>query len=282
MTVSMDVNVDQLKKLYFDDSKHAVYQNIPGFIQKALGFTVTIDEKWRGDTARWDNLKENLDVNYIQSLGDIGANTGFFSLSIAHRFPQLTVHAYEANQNHHHFIDIIKNQFHLANIHAHNQFINLNGIGKLSTHDCLLNLNVLHHAGVDFDKDAVCFESFFDYACRYLDKLSHKSKKMIFQMGFNWGGNKNYPIVLVNDDPGKILFLAKIFQKSGWRIEKIFTMKKPDVFKYFEMPSEISSSLDTNLKKAEKLLYNYYIKYRLVTFSEFYRRPIFYCSSRVF
>ena len=275
----MAINKDELEKLYFDGTKHSRYQNIPVFVQEALGYSVQIDEQWRGDTARYTNLLQNLDFENIKILGDIGANTGFFALSIGRRYAHIEVQAYEANKNHSRFIQSIVEQFGLKNIQAHNLAVDLTGVEKLGHHDCLLNYNVLHHAGVDFDKGLVTLETFSEYAGEYLKKLAGKTKYMIFQMGFHWGGDKTKPIVHVTDDAGKVLYMSKIFRESKWKIEKIFTVRQAGVYAYSEMPAEIIHTLNTPSGEAVKLLTNYYGQYRLENFSEFYRRPIFYCST---
>ena len=275
----MALNLTELEQLYFDGTKHSRYQNIPEFVQKALGYTVEIDEKWRGDTARYANLLHNLDFEAIRIMGDIGANTGFFALSIGQRFPQINVTAYEANANHSAFILNIVHQFGLNNIQVHNLSVDLQGIESLGQHDCLLNYNVLHHAGVDFDKGLATIETFAQYAEDYLGRLANKTKLMIFQMGFHWGGDKKKPIVHVNNDTGKVLFMSEIFHKSNWKIDKIFTVRPPAIFNYFEMDKEIIEALNEHAQSAEAMIKEFYAKYDLSGFSEFYRRPIFYCRT---
>ncbi len=275
----MAVNLQELEKLYFDGTKHAVYQNIPAFVQQALGYSVELDETWRGDSARYKNLLAHMDFTRLDVLGDIGANTGFFSLSLAHRFSHLTVYAYEANPNHHRFITAIKNQFSLQNVQVKNLFVDLSHIDALGRHDCLLNYNVLHHAGVDFDQGLVTPETFSEYAAAYLKKMRTKAACMVFQMGFNWGGNKAKPLVPVQDDAGKVLFMAKIFRQSGWEIDKIFTVRQQGVFEYFAMEPEIILRLNDNPSTAEAAVREYYARYDLPAFSEFYRRPLFYLSA---
>lgn len=275
----MALNIAELEQLYFDGTKHARYQNIPGFVQDALGYTVEIDEQWRGDTARYQNLLNNFDFKNIKNIGDIGANTGFFSLSIGRRFPQIEVNAYEANANHSAFIQNIVNQFGLDNVQVHNLSVDLRGVDDLGQHDCLLNYNVLHHAGVDFDKGLATLETFAQYAEDYLGRLAGKTKYMIFQMGFHWGGNKTKPIIHVNNDAGKVLFMSEIFRKSHWKIDKIFTVRQAGIFKYVEMDNEIIETLNEHPQSAETGIKEFYAKYDLPAFSEFYRRPIFYCST---
>lgn len=275
----MALNIEELQQLYFDGTKHSNYQNIPGFVQETLGYSVKLDEQWRGDTARYTNLLQNVDFENLKIIGDIGANTGFFSLSIGERYPAIKVRAYEANSSHSAFIQSIVTQFNLQNVSVQHLSVDMQGIGQLGKHDCILNYNVLHHAGVDYDKGMVDPETFQEYAVRYLGKLSEKSARMVFQMGYNWGGNKNKPLVELNDDAGKVHFMNKIFIKSGWKIGKVFTVQKSGVFEYMEMPAEIILAMNDNSRHYQNLLEMYFKQYQLDQFSEFYRRPIFYCSS---
>ncbi|HGY55159.1 MAG TPA: hypothetical protein ENK44_05635, partial [Caldithrix abyssi] len=132
----MTAKIENLKKLYFDESKHSIYQNIPAFVQEALEYTVEIDERWRGDTARWQNLLQQVNFDQLEVIGDIGANTGFFSLSLAHRFPNLKVYAYESNANHHDFMNAIKSQFRMNNIVVENKIVDLDNVENIHRHDC--------------------------------------------------------------------------------------------------------------------------------------------------
>jgi len=278
----MPADIQTLEKLYFDGTKHSIYQNIPSFVQQALGYSVQIDEKWRGDSARWKNLLQEIDFSQIKVVGDIGANTGFFALSLAHRFPRLRVYAYEANPNHHRFILAIKEQFRLKNVQVKNSFIDLKGCTQIEKHDYLLNFNVLHHAGVDFDKGLVTPQNFCDYAVGYLRCLTQKTEKMVFQMGFNWGGNKQKPLVPLRDDPEKVLFMSRIFKQAGWRIEKIFSVRFAGKLTYYELPAELTLRINADPQACKNQLQKYYQNYPFSTFSEFYRRPIFYCVSDTF
>ena len=276
----MTVNIENLKKLYFDESKHSIYQNIPAFVQEALEYTVEIDERWRGDTARWQNLLQQVNFDQLEVIGDIGANTGFFSLSLAHRFPNLKVYAYESNANHHDFMNAIKSQFRMNNMVVENKIVDLDNVENIHRHDCLLNYNVLHHAGVDFDRGRVTIDSFPQYAAAYLKKLSYKTKYMVFQMGFNWGGDKSKPLVPLNEDAEKVRFVGAILRNSGWFIQNVFTVRYPEDFSYYAIDNGIIQILNEESEQQKEMLVKYYSQYQPNWFSEFYRRPLFYAVSK--
>ena len=67
----------KLADLYNDQTKHARYQNIPEFVCQALNYSESIDENWRGDSARYQYLLKEFSLGAEHVFGDIGANTGF-------------------------------------------------------------------------------------------------------------------------------------------------------------------------------------------------------------
>src|SRR5690606_37727965 len=141
--------------LYADSSKHSVYQNVPDFVSAELGYTEAIDEGWRGDRQRLAFLAECRTPADGETWLDFGANTGFFTLSLAHEFPQTAFLAVEANPNHARFIEKVANYFEMRNVEVIQQAVGLRELPALPGTDFMLHLNVLHHAGHDFDKELV-------------------------------------------------------------------------------------------------------------------------------
>ncbi|HET9570527.1 MAG TPA: hypothetical protein VFP20_03845 [Bacteroidales bacterium] len=274
---------ERLTELYNDGSKHSRYQNIPDFVKKELEYTETIDENWRGDTARFNYLKAHTLFGQGKSIGEIGANTGFFILSLAHENPDSAFYAYEINPTHAGFIAEIADSFQMKNVTVNPLGIDMDGIQKMAVHDILLNYNVLHHAGVDFDTNRIeSVEKYETYAVEYLTKLRAKTHQMIFQMGYNWGGNKLKPIVPLQDDAEKMAFTLRIFKKAGWKVQDIALHTRVNkVLKYQALSQEVLQQLSqapagTEKEKIEKL-----VDFKeMPEFSEFYRRPIFtFCSN---
>jgi len=273
---------DKLTELYHDGSKHSIYQNVPEFVKKEIGYNEKIDENWRGDTARYQYLTKTLEFNDGKSVGEIGANTGFFILSLAHANPLSKFFAYEINKTHANFIAEIAESFLMTNVTVKPFGIDLVGIDQMEEHDILLNYNVLHHAGVDFDTDKIASVGEYEaYAVEYLKKLRLKTKQMVFQIGSNWGGNKQKPIIDLADDAEKIAFNARIFKKAGWKIEDIsLHTRENDILEYVPLSSDLISQLNTSLIGTEReIIVNNLDLSRLSGFSEFYRRPIFIVKS---
>jgi len=263
-----------LHYLYSDNSKHAVYQNIPMFVREELDYHESINEEWRGDTARYKLLKET--INFRKKVvGDFGANTGFFSLSLAFENPDSTFIAYEMNVNHVKFMTSIKSYFGLKNLFIESVNLNMSGIDKLPKHDLVLNFNVLHHGGVDFDSDIINDATkFHDYASEYLKKLHSKTDQMVFQMGYNWGGNKQKPIVSPEKPVEFILYLKKLFLASDWLVNGIF-LHDNNERKYSGI--NLIDNLDPEKLKT---LTNELDRMDFFRNSEFYKRPIVMSSRK--
>lgn len=282
----MDLS-QKLSTLYSDDTKHSNYQNVPEFVREQLGYSETIDEEWRGDTARYGYIQESLEFKTGMIIGDIGANTGFFTLSLGHLYKDLTFIAYEANPNHVEFMELIIKEFGLRNILIKKFIVDLDNIEQLQAHNILLFLNVLHHAGYDFDNHIISnkVEEFEKYALEYLLRLKEKTEKIVFQMGSNWGGDKLNPIIDREDDYGKIIYISNLFIKTGWKIEDIAlaTRDETNTIIYKKIPYNLVDEL--NVKDKDQKLYELSAcieRYDLDHFvGEFYRRPIFICNSRI-
>jgi len=269
---------DKLTELYNDGSKHSRYQNIPEFVKKEIGYTESIDENWRGDTARFNYLTKTVSFDNSLTIGEIGANTGFFILSLAQANPSSRFYAYEINDKHAEFIADIADAFKMTNVFVKSFGIDLVGIDNLEELDILLNYNVLHHAGVDFDTDKIAtVEEYEAYAVEYLSRMKAKVKKMVFQIGYNWGGNKLKPIIPLQDDAEKIAFTTKIFKMAGWEIEDIsLHTRENEILEYIPLKPELIKELNEAAIGLEKqIVINNIDLQRMPDYSEFYRRPIF-------
>lgn len=282
---NMNDTKELLEQLYNDQSKHSNYQNIPTFVQKELNYSETINEEWRGDTPRYNYLLQELTFAPNTIVGDVGANTGFFTLSLGESFPETRFIAYEPNPNHAYFIEVVKKHFRLENVRVKRTPIILENLDSLEIHDTLLLLNVLHHAGYDFDTHLdKNIESFKEYAKAFMQKVRQKTSQLVFQMGYNWGGNKKNPIVHPEDDIGKIVFSSNIFNESGWEITQIAiaTRDSNRVIIYRNTPKHIvrriaEGKIEHTLPELKKFLESMNLSQFI---GEFYRRPIFICDSR--
>jgi SAM-dependent methyltransferase len=276
-----DAFLAKLHQLYADKSKHSVYQNIPVFVRDAFGYVETINEQWRGDSARWKYMREFMDFSN-QSVLDIGANTGFFTLSLAHEYNDSIFTALEGNTNHAEFIRLVTEQFGLKNIRIRIQYLDFEKLDLLGQYDTILLFNVMHHAGADFDSNLVPSEKeLFDYLVRYMSKLKEHSSRIVYQMGYNWGGNKQHPIVPLKDDAGKYIYTCRFLRRAGWTIQAIATTygRKGDPIVYHKnLPEDVVAVANACYKATLRSRLGELFDPAIDTFSEFYRRPIFVCT----
>lgn len=262
----------ELQLLYADSSKHSVYQNVPDFVSAELGYVETIDEGWRGDRPRLTFMKECRPPADGETWLDFGANTGFFTLSLAHEYHKTSFIAVESNPNHARFIERVARYFEMHNVEVIQCAIGLNELSTLPHTDVMLHLNVLHHAGHDFDRDFVASKQQFPtYALHYLKSLREVTTTMYFQIGSNWGGDRSQPLIETRADAEKLALFKGWLRDSGWAPRSIAYANKGegDRIEY------IGSSKDT-IKEYDQVCSSWTFLDQFP--GEFYRRPLFFCT----
>lgn len=270
----------ELVGLYTDSSKHSAYQSIPEFVSRALGYQVQINEDWRGDRVRLAYILAHLQGHDLHHWGDFGANTGYFSLSLAHDSTARQVLAIEANPTHANFIQRIADVFEMDNITVVGRPVAIDDLETIPHQDVLLHLNVLHHAGADFDKDRVTGpDDFLAYAQTYLERLHACTRILVFQVGTNLWGDKSKPIIDYREDAAKYHLLSQLLLRSGWNVDDVaypaWREGKPVCYQSISsaIPEPTSSAATRELQAAlDELDLSRHI-------GEFYRRPLFICSS---
>lgn len=262
----------ELEKLYADASKHSVYQNIPDFVSTKLGYAVSIDEGWRGDRPRLAFLLAHKEPKPGETWLDFGANTGFFTLSLAHRFPDSRFVAVEANPNHARFIERVVQHFDMSNVEVIQRAVGLCELPTLPRTDFMLHLNVLHHAGHDFDAKLVPERSSFaEYAGRYLSNLRKVTSAMLFQMGSNWGGDRNEPLVDARADAEKLVTFRAWLRNSGWNPHAVAYARRRDDGR---VEYDHLDEGDVEESGAGGVWWTFLDRFP----GEFYRRPLFVCD----
>jgi hypothetical protein len=209
--------VARLHALYHDASKHSVYQSVPTFVSRALGYQEEIHSLWRSDQPRYDYILPRLDVVGSARVADIGANTGYFSLNLAHDRPELAIAAYEMNPRHAEFIALTAGIFGLDQVDVRSESCDLAGLARLPACDVVMLLNVLHHAGFDFDAHVPDDNAAFTaHATTYLARLRERAGRLVLQIGSNRGGDKRRPLFPYDDDLARLDWLARILRAAGW------------------------------------------------------------------
>ncbi len=263
-----------LSALYGETSKHAQYQTLPESVALKLGLQFDVNEEWRGDRTRYPVIRQAIAGWGAKSVIDVGANTGFFTLSIAEDFPAVQVTACEPNAAHAEIVRLLAEVAGRANVTVTETPASLSNLQAFESHDVVLHLNILHHAGSDFDKALVAsVEDFERYGVSYLAALRQLGSRLVFQMGYNWGGNKELPIVQRDDQAGKVEFNRRMLESAGWHIDAVAfaSGKDPD------QPISYDRHEPGQLPHGPALQGWLEAKYDTRVWSEFYQRPIWFC-----
>ncbi len=179
-------DIEQLKELYMESSKHSNYQSVPFNLKKILPQEQITTES-RYDEARLKYISSKIDFANKKIL-DIGGNTGFFTFE-ALRAGAEHVDYYEGNSTHAKFVKIAskvlkceKDVTVFPEYYAFDQ--------DKREYDIAFCLNVIHHLGDDF-MSRTDMESAKKEMISCINNLADIADMMIFQMGFNWCGNRN-------------------------------------------------------------------------------------------
>jgi hypothetical protein len=279
----MTTTVEQLRELYGEKSKHSQYQSIPDFISQALGYSETIDQDWRGDRARLAHIQATSPPQPGQAWADFGANTGFFTLSLAHANPQARFLAIEATPSHASFIALLAQHFGLDNVGVLNAAIGADDLARIGACDVLLHLNVLHHAGHDFDAGRVTGAGDFDaYAVDYLAALRTCARRLVFQVGSNLWGDKQRPLTVMEDDDARLAHQRRLLAQAGWRFADIAYAGRDasGAVRYDAMPAPLRALVDADAAgPLPAPVHDWLAARELQQFrGEFHRRPLVACE----
>lgn len=272
----------RLAELYGEASKHSGYQTMPDFVARALDFQVEIDQRWRGDQVRLDYVRRMLGM----SLGrwcDFGANSGFFALTLAHDEPRREVVALEANPHHTELIARVAAACEVRNLEVLNLTLGMQELQAIGQNDVLLHLNVLHHAGKDFDQGSVSApEEFEEYAAAYLRRLTETTGTIVFQAGTNLWGDKRLPLLRRDQHVERVLFWSQLLRSSGWHITDCALAEFAESAspRYVSLPETLRAGLDADPSKAARREIGTWLDELRIDHhpGEFFLRPLFVCS----
>lgn len=177
--------------LYQRTSKHSNYQVLATALAPLLGGEA-ISVKSRHEHERLAYILSRVSVDGLH-VADIGGNTGFFSFELlAQGARQVDYH--EGNAAHHDFVRAAAQRLGLAGrLHTHHQYVSFEP-AELPTVDCTVLLNVLHHLGDDFGDPATAKEAAKQRMLACLAALARSTHLLVFQLGFNWKGDRHQPL----------------------------------------------------------------------------------------
>jgi len=246
-----------LIELYQRTSKHSNYQVLATALAPLLG-SEAISVQSRHEHERLAYILQRVPVQGLH-VADIGGNTGFFSFELlAHGARQ--VDCYEGNAAHHDFVRAAAEQLGLAGrLHAHHRYVSF-APAELPALDCTVLLNVLHHLGDDFGDPGTAKEAAKQHMLACLATLAHTSRTLVFQLGFNWKGDRHQPL-FQGGSKAEMIHFIKQGTAADWDISAIGIAERDGAQIVFR------DLCDQNIARDDSL-------------GEFLNRPIFIMRSR--
>jgi hypothetical protein len=246
-----------LLELYHVASKHSNYQSLPAQLQHVLS-SDDISVKSRHEGARLAYILSRVDVAGLR-VADIGGNTGFFSLELLGHGAR-AVDYFEGNAAHHDFVQAAAAELGFSgSLRTHHGYVGFEH-GELPEVDCTVLLNVLHHLGDDFGDAGLAMEAAKARILECLATLSRSSRLLVFQLGFNWKGDRHQPLFPRGTKAEMIDFVTR-GTAADWTIDAIgIAARHGDSVRFDDLS-------DTNIARDDSL-------------GEFLNRPIFIMRSR--
>jgi len=214
----MSMKKDTLKKLYSQRSKHSNYQILSKKLSKIIGNN-EIKVKTRYEVERLEYILKNIDVNDKLIL-DIGGNTGFFTFEMLDNGAK-KVYYYEGNNVHSEFVRLSAKVLNVENkTEITNKYFSFEDEFNKNKYDIILLLNVLHHIGDDYGDNKLSMEKAKETIIKQVNTLADTTEIIVFQMGFNWKGNRELCFFENGTKEEMISFIKKGI-KNHWEIIKI-------------------------------------------------------------
>lgn len=246
-----------LTALYQRTSKHSNYQ-VPATALAPLLGGEALPVKSRHEHERLAYILSRVSVDGLH-VADIGGNTGFFSFELLAQGAR-RVDCYEGNAAHHDFVRAATQQLGLAGrLHTHHRYVSFEP-AELPVVDCTLLLNVLHHLGDDFGDRATAKEAARQRMLACLAALARSTRLLVFQLGFNWKGDRHQPLFAAGSKAEMIRFIEQ-GTAADWEVSAIGIAERADGEVVYR------DLCDRNIARDDSL-------------GEFLNRPIFIMRSR--
>lgn len=246
---------DRLISLYQRLSKHSNYQVLPSQLTELIpAAALTVNS--RHERARMDFISQYVDFQ-DKSVVDVGGNTGYFTFESLGAGAD-HVEFVEGNSAHCEFVSEAAAQLKVSNrITTLNRYFDFKDDTIATTRNCdiMLLLNVLHHIGDDFGSSKYGKSDALLEIARHLQSTSRVATTLVFQLGFNWKGDRNECLF----DRGTKLEMIQFIEQAvegTWDIVAIGIASRSNGIVTYSLVSE------TNMERDEAL-------------GEFLNRPLF-------
>lgn len=212
----MEEKIEHLKKLYMNSSKHSNYQILPSNLVNILD-TADLVINTRYEQERLEYIKDKIDFNKKKVL-DIGGNSGFFSFESCNAGAD-RVDYFEGNIVHADFVKEAVEMLKLEDkIRIFPEYFGF--YGKRERYHIILLLNVIHHLGDDFEDNVLHLDKAKEKMLECINAMALYTDYMIFQMGYNWCGDKRKSLFDFGTKSEMIDFISK-GTKACWNIVNI-------------------------------------------------------------
>jgi hypothetical protein len=167
-----------------EDCRHGNYQEIPPSIPEHLRQKLPEYPKTRLESARFEWL-DRLGMFAKKRIVEIGGNLGYFSIRATSERDATSV-VYEPDNRLGTVMSLMAALSGVADrVQVRNNAVMLSDWPELPAADLVINLNVIHHAGKEFDKSIIkTAGDWRAYAVAFLRRLTNVAPLMAFQTGF--------------------------------------------------------------------------------------------------
>lgn len=214
------MSAQRLEELYNNTSKHSNYQVLASRLRGLLGDdSIEVHSRWEEERLAF--MTQHIDFAG-KPFGDIGGNTGFFTFELLERGAQEAFY-FEGNSHHAEFVQEAANQLNLKDqVHVSNGYFDFDSDSTdlQNKVDVFLLLNVLHHVGDDYGDQAISAKLSLEHIAQSLQAMASCCRQLVFQLGFNWKGNRN-SCLFENGTKSELIEFVRSSVKDHWNIDQI-------------------------------------------------------------
>jgi hypothetical protein len=255
--MSLQLSRELIEK-YNLESKHSQYQRFPEFVGNQPPPNNIF---WRDDRPRLALLRREIEFGDLKTLLEVGSNIGYFGLSLKHDHPHLKVYFYEIDQTMRDLSRDLAEMVGLTDCCFFPEAFDCTTKNPPDA-DLLLCMNVLHHIGRDYGPEMTP-DMVKSQVQEEMTFIRSKCRQLSFQIGMNWGGNKQTPIWPQGSERDYVCEVHEMLGSAGFRDIRLFSpMRSDDMVQYVE--ADLVQAGELSLNTLENGLVG-----------EFYKRPIF-------